>query len=220
LPSPGKLAKEGHVREAAEAYCEKASVENDVHKQRRFLNFAGRYYETAGEFSLSARCFLESGDVDRALGSAMKSENPKVLSNGLTETGHKEEETAELLLRCALKLTEQKDFVKARAFVKEASDLKRSPLAETMIGIIDGLMENKSEKVTSSLKAIGPLIENDPLAREMSFVANELLSKIPKAEGTAKEPPTLCPECGAPLPQKRKGRVIECEYCGFPVRLD
>jgi len=214
------MAKEGHVREAAEAYCEKASQENDPHKRRRFLNFAGRYYEAAGDFSQSAKCFLESGDVERALGSAVKSGDPKTLSTALTETEHKEEETVKLLLKCSLGLIEKKDFIKARAFAKEASGVKRSPLTEATVNIVDGLMENKADKVASIVKAIGPMGVNDPLAREIGFVANMLLSKMPKSDGAAKEPPTLCPECGAPLPQKWKGKMIVCEYCGYPVRLD
>jgi hypothetical protein len=219
LTNPETLAKEGRFLEAAKAYCEKALREKDVHKRRRFLNFAGRFYESAGEFSLSAKCFLESGDVDRALESSVKSGNPKVLSNALIETGHKEEETVELLIKCALQLAEQKEFVKARAFAKEALDIKRSQLTEAVINMIDGVLEGKSEKVASSVKATQFLGENDSLAREINFLANKFLASMPKM-GSETKPPTRCPECGAPLPPKMKGKFIECEYCGFPVRLD
>jgi hypothetical protein len=220
LKNPEKLAEEKRFLEAAKAYCEKALRERDVHKRRRFLNFAGRFYESAGEFSLSAKCFLESGDVDRALESSVKSGNPKVLSNALTETGHKEDDTIELLLKCALQLAEQREFVKARVFAKEALDIKRSQLTEAMINMIDGVLEGKSEKVVSSVKATRFQGKDDPLAREINFLANKFLANMPKGESEAKEPPTRCPECGAPLPPKGKGKIIECEYCGFPVRLD
>jgi DNA-directed RNA polymerase subunit RPC12/RpoP len=220
LTNPEKPAEQGRFLEAAKAYREKALREKDIHKRRRFLNFAGRFYESAGEFSLSAKCFLESGDVDRALESSVKSGNPKVLLNTLTETGHKEEETVELLLKCTLQLAEQKEFVKSRVFAKEALDIKRSQLTEAVINMIDGVLEDKSEKVASSVKATRFLGEKDPLAREINFVANKFLVNMPKGESEAKEPPTRCPECGAPLPPKRKGKIIECEYCGFPVRLD
>ena len=219
MTKPEKLAEEGRFLEAAKAYHEKALRERDVHKWRRFLNFAGRFYESAGEFSLSAKCFLESGDVNRALESAVKSGNPKVLSNALTETRHKEEETINLLLKSALQLAEQKEFVKARAFAKEALDIKRLQLTEAMISMIDGVLEGKSEKVASSVKATRFLGENDSLAREINFVANKFLASIPKT-GNETKPPTRCPECGAPLPPKMKGKFIECEYCGFTVRLD
>lgn len=184
------------------------------------MNFAGRCYESAEEFSLSAKSFLESGDVERALESALKSGNPKVLSNALAETRHREEETAELLLKCALQLVERKEFVEARAFAKEALDLKRSQLTEAAINMIDGVLEDKPEKVAFSAKATRFQGDDAPLAREINFVANKLLVNIPKNERETKEPPTRCTECGAPLPQKRKGKIIECEYCGFPVRLD
>jgi hypothetical protein len=219
LTNPEELAEEGRFLEAANAYREKALRERDVHKRRRFLNFAGRFYESASEFSLSAKCFLESGDLDRALESSVKSGHPRVLSNALIETGHKEEEMIELLLKCALQLVEQKDFVKARAFAKEALDIRRSELTEAMFSMIDGVLEGKSEKVASSVKATQFLGENDSLAREINFVANKFLASMPKI-GSETKPPTRCPECGAPLPPKRKGKFIECEYCGFPVRLD
>jgi DNA-directed RNA polymerase subunit RPC12/RpoP len=220
LTNPEELAEQGRFLEAAKAYREKALREKDVHKRRRFLNFAGRYYESAEEFSLSAKSFLESGDVDRALESSVKSGNPKVLSNALTETEHKQEETVELLLKCALQLVEQKEFVKARTFAKEALEINRSRLTEAMISMIDGVLEGKSAKVASSVKATQFLGEDDSLAREINFVANKFLANMPKIESEAKEPPIQCPECGAPLPLKRKGKFIECEYCGFPVRLD
>lgn len=220
LPSPEKLAKEGKFLEAAKLYEEQALQTKDVHKKRRFLNFAGRCYESAAEFSLSVKSFLESGDVDRALGSAVKSGNPKVLSKALAETGHKAEETVELLLRSALQLTERREFAVARAFAKEASDLKRSQLTEAMTNMIDGILEGKAERVASCVNSTRFQRENDPLAREINFVANKFLVSMPKGESGTKEPPTRCPECGAPLPQKAKGKFIECAYCGFPVRLD
>lgn len=220
LSNPKKLAEKGRFLEAAKAYHEKALREGDVHKRRRFLNFAGRCYESAEEFSLSAKSFLESGDVDRALESAVKSKNPKVLSNALAETGHKEEETVKLLLKCALQLVERRELIKARAFAKEALDLKYSLLTEATINMIDGVLEDKPEKVALSAKATRFQGEDDPLAREINFLANKFLANIPKSESEAKESPTQCPECGAPLPQKKKGKFVECEYCGFPVRLD
>lgn len=220
LSNPEKLVEKGRFLEAAKAYHEKALREGDVHKRRRFLNFAGRCYESAKEFSLSAKSFLESGDVDRALESAVKSKNPKILSNALAETGHKEEETVELLLKCTLQLVEQRELVEARTFAKEALDLKRSQLTEATISMIDGVLEDKPEKLAFSAKATRFHGEDDPLAREINFLANKLLTSMPKRESEAKEPPTRCPECGAPLPPRRKGKIIECEYCGFPVRLD
>lgn len=220
LTKPEKLMEEGRVLEAAEAYRQKALRQKNVHKRRRFLNFAGRYYESAGEFSLSAKCFLDSGDMNRAVQAAVKSGNPKILSNALAETGHKEDETVGLLLKCALQLAERRDFAQARAFAKEALDLKRSPLTEAMINMIDGVLEGKPDKVASSAKATRFLGEDEPLAREINFVANKFLAGMPKVESAVKGPPTECPECGAPLPQKRKGKFVECDYCGFPVRLD
>jgi hypothetical protein len=219
LTNPEPPAEKRPFLKAAKAYNEKALREKDVHKRRRFLNFAGRFYESAGEFELSAKCFLESGDVDRALRSALKSGDPKTLSNALTETGHKQDETAKLLLKCTLQLAEQKEFTKARVFAKEALGIARSELTVAMMNMIDGVIEGKPEKVTSSVKATQFLGENDSLAREINFVANKILASMPKT-ATETKPPTICPECGAPLPQKRKGNVIECEYCGFPVRLD
>ena len=158
--------------------------------------------------------------MDRALVASVKSGNPKVLSNALAETGHKEEKTIELLLKCVLQLAEQREFAKARAFAKEALDLKRSQLTEAAISMIDGVLEGKAEKVSFTVKATRFLGENDSLTREVSFVASKLLANMPKIESGARTPPTECPECGAPLPKKRKGKIVECDYCGFPVRLD
>ena len=219
LSNPETPAEEGRFRETAKTYCEKAQREKDVHKRRRFLNFAGRFYESASDFSLSTKCFLQSGDVGRALESSMKSGNPKILSNALSETDHEQEELIELLLKCALHLAEQKEFVEARAFAKEALGIKRSPPTEAMLSMIDGVLEGKSEKVASSIKATQFLGESDSLAREINFIANKFLASMPKTEGEPK-PLTRCPECGAPLPRARKGKIIECAYCGFLVKLE
>jgi hypothetical protein len=220
LTNPKKLAEEERFLETAKAYYEKALRERDVHKRRRFLNFAGRFYESAGEFSLSAKCFLESGDLDRTLESAVKSGNPKVLSSTLAETGHSKEETLELLLRCSLQLLEARENNGARAFAGEAHNVGPSPLTDAMISLVDGVIENNSEKVASCAKATRFQSERDILAREINFVANKFLVSMPKVAREAKEVPDQCPECGAPLPPKRKGKIVECEYCGFPVRLE
>lgn len=221
LPNSEKLAKEGRFLEAAKIYQERASREKDEHKRRRFLNFAGRYYETAGEYSLSVKCFLESRDVDRAVGAAVKAKSPKVLSNAFAEAGYKEEETVRLLLKCGLQLVEARMFVEAHLFAKEAYGFGHSVLAEALMGLIDGYMLGSAEKVSASVKAVRVLGESDSLAREIGFVASKFLAAIPKGvSGGVKEFPSHCPECGAPLPVKRKGKIIECEYCGYPVRLD
>jgi hypothetical protein len=221
LPNPEKLTKEGRFLEAAKIYQERALREKDEHKRRRFLNFAGRYYEVAGEFSLAVKCFLESGDVDRAVGAAARAKSPKVLSNALAEAGYKEEETVRLLLKCGLQLVEGREFAEAHLFAKEAYGFGHGILAEALMGLIDGYMLGSAEKVAASAKAVRVLGESDSLAREIGFVANKFLAAMPKdASGGVKEFPSHCPECGAPLPVKRHGRIIECEYCGYPVRLD
>jgi hypothetical protein len=220
LPNPEKLAKKGHFLEAAKIYQGRAVQEGDEHKKRRFLNFAARYYESAGEFSLSVKCFLESKDVDRALASAVIAKNAKILSNALVEAGYKQEEIVRLLLRCGLKLVEAREFAEAHAFAREAYGFGHSVVAEAMLGLIDGYVQGSSEKVAASAKALRIPSESDLLAREIGFVANKFLASMPKVAGQAKEMPTHCPECGAPLPAKRRGRVIECQYCGYPVRLD
>jgi len=206
--------------DAARHYQERAAQERDQHKKRRFLNFAGRYYESAGEFSLAEKCFLESKDMDRALGSAVRAKNAKILSNALVEAGYKQEEIVRLLLKCGLKFIEAKEFAEAHIFAKEAYEFGRPVTAEALLALIDGYIQGSSEKVAASVKALRIPGESDPLAREIGFVANKFLLSMPKVAGEAKEMPTHCPECGAPLPAKRKGRVIECEYCGYPVRLD
>lgn len=221
LPNPEKLAKEGRFLEAAKVCQEHASHEKDEHKRRRFSNFAGRYFEVAGEFSLAVKCFLESGDVDRAVGAAVKGKSPKALSNALAEAGYKEEETARLLLTCGLQLVEAREFAEAHLFAKEAYGFGHGVLAEALMGLIDGHMLDSSEKIAASVRALRVPAESDALAREIGFVANKFLATMPKgAGGGAKELPSHCPECGAPLPVRRHGKIIECEYCGYPVRLD
>ena len=220
MPNPTKLAENGRFLEAAKLYQERALRQKDVHKKRRFLNFAGRYYEAAGEFSLASKCFLESDDVERALGSAVKAKNPKIFSNAFLEVGCGKDEEARLLLKKAVGLVASGEFVDARLFAKEASELTRSVLAEALMGLIDGYMEGKGEKIALSVKSTRVLAESDSLAREINFVANKFLAIVPQASGDVTEFPTRCPECGAPLPVKRKGKIIECDYCGFPVRLD
>ena len=219
LPNPEKLAKRGRFLEAAKIYRERAVQERDEHKKRRFLNFAARYYESAGEFSFAVRCFLESKDVDRALASAVMAKNAKVLSNALVESGYKQEEIVRLLLRCGLKFVEAKEFAEAQTFAKEAYGFGHLVIAEALLGLVEGCMQSSSEKVAASVKTTQILSESDSLAREIGFLANKFLVSMPKVAGQAKEMPTHCPECGAPLPAKRKSRVIECEYCGYPVRL-
>lgn len=227
MPKPEKLVKEGRLHEAAEAYREKALQQKDIHKRRRFLNFAGRYYESADEFSLAAKTFLESGDLDRTVQASIKSGNPKILSGVLIESGHSDEETVRLLLKCVVRLTEQREFDEAKVFAKEASDWKRSQLTDAtinlttaIVGMIDGILDANPSKLTTTISATRRPSLDDPLAREISFVASKFLANMPKIEHTRTDPPTECPECGAPLPHKRKGKVVECDYCGFPVRLE
>jgi transposase len=118
-----------------------------------------------------------------------------------------------------LQLVDAREFAGARAFAKEAYDMGRSSLAEALINLVDGYLEGKPDKIASSVKATRIPGESDVLAREINFVAGKFLASVPKLSGEVKVP-TRCPECGAPLPLKAKGRVIECEYCGYPVRLD
>ena len=219
MPNPEKLAKKGHFFEAADIYRERAVQEKDEPKKRRFLNFAARYYESAGEFSLAIKCFLASKDLDRALSSAVIAKNAKILSNALIESGYKQEEVVRLLVRCGLKLVSEKEFAEAQTFAKEAYGFGHSVIAEALLDLVEGYMQSNSEKVAVSAKTVQILTESDSLAREIGFLANKFLISIPKIAGETKEMPTHCPECGAPLPTKRKGRVIECEYCGYPVRL-
>jgi tetratricopeptide (TPR) repeat protein len=220
LPNPEKLVKERRFFDAAKIYHERAVQERDDHKKRRFLNFAARYYESAGEFSLAMKCFLESKDLDRALASAVKAKNGKILSNALIEAGYKQEEIVRLLLKCGLRLVEAREFAEAHTFAGEAYGLGHSAIAEALLTFIDGCVQSSPERVIASIKALQIPSESDSLAREISFVANKFLTSMPKVSGSAKEIPTHCPECGAPLSAKRKGKVIECEYCGYPVRLD
>lgn len=220
MPNAEKLAKKGHFSEAAKIYYDRATHETDEHKKRRFLNFAARYYESAGEFSLAVKCFLGSKDVDRALISAVTAKNPKILSNALAETGYEQDEIVRLLLKCGLRLVESRKFAEANAFAKEAYGFKHSIMAEALLNLIDGYMQSSSEKIAASSKVLQIPSESDPLAREIGFVADKFLASMPKITIEAKEIPTHCPECGAPLPARRKGKVIECEYCGYPVRLD
>lgn len=220
MPNPEKLVKKGRFFEAAKIYHERAAQERDEHKKRRFFNFAARYYESAGEFSLAVKCFLESKDMDRALVAAVRARNAKILSNALVEAGYKQEDIVKLLLKCGLRLVEAREFAEAHAFAREAYGFGHSIMAEALLGLIDGYMQGSSEKVAASVKSLRIPSESDSLAREIGFVANKFLVGMPKVAGEAKEMPTHCPECGAPLPAKRKGRVIECEYCGYPVRLD
>jgi hypothetical protein len=220
LPSPKKLVKEGKFLEAAKLYHTRALKTKDEHKRRRFLNFAARCYESAGDFSLAVKCFLESGDVDSALGSAIKSRNPKFLSNALLDAGRKDD-AVRFLLKCTLRLVEERDFEAARSFCKEALEFGHSGLASALVNIIDGIIEGKSEKVASSVKTTQTSSEDADLAREINFIANKFLANMPKVSGVVKEVPNRCPECGAPFPaQKGRGKIIQCEYCGFTVRLD
>lgn len=147
MPNPEKLAKEGRFLEAAKAYQERAMEQKDEHKRRRFLNFAGRYYESVGEFSFAVKCFLESGDADRALGSAVKARNPKVLSNALVEAGYKEEDVVRLLLKCGLLLVDARMFAEAHLFAKEAYGFGHGVLAEALMTLIDGYMLGSAEKI-------------------------------------------------------------------------
>jgi len=220
VPTPEELAEQGRFLEAARLYLEKALKAKDVHERRRFLNFAGRCYESAGEPSLAAKCFLEASDLETALASAIKAKNPLVLSTALVETGRKNE-VVNLLLKCALRLIETREFGVARSFCKEALKFRRSDLATALVYLIDGFIEGKSEKVVLSIKLARASHEDAELTREISFIANKFLANMPKVPNQAKEIPRRCPECGAPFPlQKRHGKIIECEYCGFMVRID
>jgi len=220
LPKPEELVEMGRFLEAAKLYHKWALEAESTHEKRRFLNFAARCYESAGESSLAVKCFLESGDVDTALTSAVKAKNPKVLSNALIEVGRKEE-AVRFLLRCALRFVEQREFGEARSFCKEAWEFGRSVLASALINVIDGVMEGKSEKVASSVKMTRVSSEDVELAREIHFIANKFLANMPKVTSRIKEIPGRCPECGAPFPlQKRRGKIIECEYCGFALRVN
>jgi len=220
LPKPEALVKEGRFLEAARLFQEKALRQKDVHKRRRFLNFAARCYESAGEYALAVKCFLDSGDVDAAVGSAVKAKNPHVLSNALVDAGRKAD-VVRFLLRGALRLVEEREFGFARAFCKEALEFGHSDLALILINVVDGVVEGKAEKVSAGVEAVlRASDEDDELAREVVFVANKFLANMPKIAGGVKEVPTRCPECGAPLPTKIKGKIIVCGYCGFAVRLD
>jgi len=220
LPSPEKLAKEGKFLEAAKLYEEQALQTKDVYKKRRFLNFAARCYESAGEFSLAVKCFLESGDSDAALSSAVKVKNAKIVSDAVVAAGRKEGAT-EFFLRCVLRFVEEREFDVARSFCKETLQLGHSSLAEALLSEIDGVMEGKAEKVASGIKIAQSSGEDIELTKEIGFVGNKFLANMPKIQSEVREVPTRCPECGAPLPvHMRHGKVIECEYCGFTVRLD
>ncbi|MGQ9566377.1 MAG: hypothetical protein ACUVT5_07570 [Candidatus Bathyarchaeales archaeon] len=220
MPTPEELIEQGCFLEAAKLYHEKALKAKNIHERRRFLNFAGRCYESAGESSLATKCFLEAGDLELALASAIKAKNPLVLSTALAESGRKND-IVDLLLKCALRLVEAREFGAARSFCKEALKFRHSDLATAMIYLIDGFMEGKSEKVVLSVKQARASNEDTTLAREISFIANKFLANMPKVPSQAKEIPKRCPECGAPFPlQKRRSKVIECEYCGFMLRID
>ncbi len=220
LPSPEKLAKEGKFLEAAKLYEERALQTKDVHKKRRFLNFAARCYESAGEFSLAVKCFLESGDSDSALDSAVKVKNAKIVSDAVVAADRKED-AVRFFLRCTLRFVEEREFDVARSFCKEGLQFGHSSLANALLSEIDGVMEGKAEKVASGIKMAQSSGEDIELTREIGFVGNKFLANMPKAQSEIREVPTRCPECGAPLPaHMRRGKVIECEYCGFTVRLD
>jgi len=220
MPKPEELVEERRFLEAAKLYQEKALKAKDVHERRRFLNFAARCYESAGEFSLAIKCFLESDDVDRALASAVKAKNPRVLSNALIETTYKDN-AVKFLLKCAVRLVDVQEFGASRSFCKEALEFGRSDLATALIYAIDGVIEGKSEKVALGLKLTRTSHEDVGLAREIGFIANKFLAGMPKVSSGVKEVPRRCPECGAPFPlQKRRGKIIECEYCGFMVRVN
>jgi hypothetical protein len=220
LPNPKNPAEKASFLEAAKTYRAHALKQKDTHKKRRFLNFAARYYEAAGEYSLATKCFLASDDVERALGSAVKAKNPKIFSNAFLEAGHEKDETARLLLTEAVELVDSEELIDARTFAKEVYELNRSVLAEALMMLVDGYMEGKDEKITLSVKSTRVLAESDPLAREINFVANKFLAKMPKPPSDVKAIPTRCPECGAPLPLKKKGKILECEYCGFLAKLN
>ncbi|MEM2102289.1 MAG: hypothetical protein QXM22_02100, partial [Candidatus Bathyarchaeia archaeon] len=176
--------------------------------------------ESAGESSLAIKCFLEAGDLEAALTSAVKAKNPLVLSTALVETGRKNE-VVNLLLKCATRLGEARECGAARIFCKEALKVEHSDLATALIHMIDGFMEGKSEKVILSIQMARASHEDAELAREISFIANKFLANMPKVPNQAKEIPRRCPECGAPFPlQKRRSKIIECEYCGFMMRID
>lgn len=220
MSNPKKPTEERLFLEAAKSYQEQALKQKNIHKKRRFLNFAARHYEAAGEFSLASKCFLASDDTERALGSAVKAKNPKIFSNAFLEAGQEKDEAARLLLKEAVVLVSSGAFADTRLFAKEAYDLNHSILAEALITLVDGYMEGKSEKIALSVKNTRVPAESNSLAREINFIANKFLTNMPKASGDVKTVPTHCPECGAPLPLKGKGKIFECEYCGFPVRFD
>lgn len=225
MPNPEKLAKQGKFYEAAKSFYEKANTTKSIFKKRRYLDSAARCYESAGEYFLATKCFLEAGNLEAALKAGMKSKKPEDLSKALIHHRNTEEALS-FLITCALDLMKQQNFVDAKKFCEEALRIEQSPLPEALMNIINGVIENSSEKIVNGLKISRAISEkNHDLATKITFIAKSILAEFSPAQldvSRKEKKPVIsrCPNCGALLPKKKTySDTVQCPYCGCVVRM-
>jgi len=224
LPNPEKLAKQGKFDEAAKLFYEKASTTKSIFEKRRYLDSAARCYESAGEYSLATKCFLEAGNLEAALKAGIKSRKPEEFSKALIH--HRNiKEAVSFLMTCSLDLMERKNFVDAKKFCEEALRIEQSPLPEALMNVINGVIENSSEKIVNGLRISRNISESSDLATKITFIAKSILAELSPAqlEVSHKEKKPVvsrCPNCGALLPRQRTySDTVQCPYCGCIVRI-
>lgn len=97
-------------------------------------------------------------------------------------------------------------------------------VAERSIKALDdsGWLEKSMEQwlqlkgMMDDLQAAGCPAEGQALAETMNAKLAKLgFRLLPDEPGT---PPTVCPACGADLPETAPGKTSVCSYCGFRIR--
>lgn len=229
MSSPEKLIKQGRFYEAAQIFHQKADNAKSIFEGRRYLDSAARCYESANEYSSAVMCFLEAGNLEAALKACIKSKDPKPLSRTLLQRG-KPKEAVRSLIICSLNFFKERNFIEAKNFCEEALNIGHSQLPEALINVIEGVIENDPEKISTGLK-IGQTAsgEDFDLISEITFIAKNALAEITPAQlmvtpKTVQEErklaPLYCPNCGAPFSkQKAYSKVIQCDYCRHVTRL-
>ena len=108
----------------------------------------------------------------------------------------------------------------------KADDSKEAlRLAERSLKVLDdsGWLEKSMEQwlqlkqMMDEMKSAGHPAESQALADRMNVKLAKLgFMLLPSGP---EKPPTVCPACGADLPETAPGKTIVCSYCGYRLRI-